>query len=227
MSFHINIEHSDTVKVIEMKQGVLGYSKYIGPKNYVHAPVVEPMAIDFPNMKYGYVKFAAGQKPEYLLKPIAETWEDEENTFLLGDGYRRIYTTPILTKELPLGKQEMHLTVRGPLDALNELHDQYEAAIKHHPDVIPLVTHEVDDFGKHTFSLKSWMPRTVERFGPIDGQEQPQAQPTRSATKQPKVVEPVKVAEVSEAKASRQPELSEDLRTRMRGLVASRDKAEI
>jgi hypothetical protein len=166
MSFKIRIEQNTNVTAIELKDGKLGYSKPIGNSQFAHAPLTAPMALDFPNLQHGYVKYTKGQQAEFVTRSYTEEWTDDEHQLMRGDRWRTVYLVPAASPELPPDKkQELRCYDKAITVALSECHSLYLDATEAANGMIPVVQHVFDHLGNHAFNILLYVPRPVERFG--------------------------------------------------------------
>jgi hypothetical protein len=124
-----------------------------------------PLAIyDLKNIKTGWVVFAEGEAPEWILDPNLN-----ENAPKPDDGrlWKRGFTVAVYSETYLDGEREFATSATGACRAISALHDEYLKQADNNPGMVPVVKFSgatPTQIGKgHTnvpiLTIEKWVPR--------------------------------------------------------------------
>jgi hypothetical protein len=121
-------------------------------------------AFDMPNIERGYVAYIKGEGLNAVLKPLGEDYGDRPPSKQHREGVRLIFK---MDKSLGGAVRELISTATTLWDAIDVLHDSYEAGVKEHEGHLPVVGIDSVREGQGSdgpiyipvFKIIEWVPR--------------------------------------------------------------------
>jgi hypothetical protein len=153
MENHMKTQNFATTRstnpTVRVSGKTLVYRKKISDE-WTNVPIEKPFAFDLPSLQHGWVRFEKGKRAEFELQPASTPWTDDEANAMIADGFVFAVTAKMSSAEIG-GLHELQVTDGSIINAINELVENYVC----HPSAalgeIPVVSHQIDEMGNHSF----------------------------------------------------------------------------
>lgn len=174
-----------TTPTVRVSGSTLVYRKKIA-EEWTNTPIEKEFAFDVPSLQHGWVKFEKGKRAEFELQPASTPWCDDEVNTMIANRYVFVVTAKMSSAEIG-GLHELEVTNGAVINAINDLAEYYDS----HPSAalgeIPVVSHQIDEMGNHSFVTRGFTKRHPDFGKALNPIPQPVMEPEHEPEPKPKI----------------------------------------